>query len=521
MRSHSKELAEAQTHTGSLPSRGWAALLAAGMLLAIVAGGSTQADSVAFFAFRMLCVVLLGVGLLRLLPARLSTMETLGLTLAAAAIGLVSLHLLPLPFAVFSSLPGREYAVTVFSIAGIAPQWMPLTLSPEATRACLLALLPPLAVFGATLTAGKGARWAMTAAVLLGATASVFLGLLQRLGGARSGLYLYEISSFGSATGFFSNRNNFAILLCVAIPLTWGLMLKLLRSRWLHPAFVYSAGAAMMLVILTGIAASNSRSGVLLGMLALTLSAALASTPAGSSSRRSSRSRWSLIAVLGGALVIGQFGMVGILRIVETDPLAEYRADISRVTLGAAATYFPVGSGFGTFRDVYAMHETPATMLSAYVNHAHNDWLELWLEGGLPAAVLMACFLAFFSTQTWRIWRPRGPYASHILPKAASIGVIVLLAHSLAEYPLRMPALASVFAMLMAFMLTPPFDDSRRPRRRSDGERELPRPEDMGVAHLEPAAAPVFRVSQRQPRQATARGDHRGQSPIGRIRQND
>lgn len=501
MRRHSPEPAEVKDNAVSGQSRIWAALLVVTVLLAIVAGGSTEAQSAAFFAFRLLCVVLMAVGLVRLLRVRLSTMEVFGLALAAAAIGLVSLHLLPLPFTVFSELPGREFAVTAFSAAGISPRWMPLSLNPEATRASLLALLPPAALFVATLSAGMRARWAMAAGVLAGACASAFLGLLQRLQGATSGLYLYEISNFGSATGFFSNRNNFAILLCVAVPLTWGITLNLLRSQRFHPAFVYSAGAAMMIVLLTGIAASNSRSGILLGMLALALSAALVWTPAHSSSRRSFRNRLFLFAVLGGALVIGQFGMVGILRVVETDPLAEYRADITRVTLRAAASYFPVGSGFGTFRDVYAMHETPATMLSAYVNHAHNDWLELWLEGGLPAASLMACLLALFLTQTLRMWRPGGPYASHILSRAANVGVLVLLAHSFAEYPLRMPALLSVFAILMAFILTPPRKETAPYR--NGRERHAERPAGVNAPHPDNAAAPVFRVkpSENQPPQ--------------------
>ena len=101
------------------------------------------------------------------------------------------------------------------------------------------------------------------------------------------------------------------------------------------------------------------------------------------------------------------------------------------------------------------MHETPSTMLSAFVNHAHNDWLELWLEGGLPAAALMACFLALFAVQTIRVWNPRGAYAEHVLPRAASVVGMVLLLHSLVEFPLRMPALACIFAAMMAMLMAP------------------------------------------------------------------
>lgn len=434
----------------------WPGAVSAALLLAIVAGGSSQASSAAFLGFRVLCLVLLGVALLRLLSVRLALAEKLSLVFIVTGVALVCLQLVPLPYSVFAGLPGRDLVAKVFTIAGIPPQAMPMTLSPEATRACLLALLPPIALFLATLTTDHRMRWLLACAVLMGSAANVFLGLAQRFEGAKSGLYLYEITNYGSATGFFSNRNNFAMLLCVAIPLAWAVTHKLIRMRLLSPVLGLGAGAVMMLVIFMGLAASNSRSGILLGMLSLTLSTLMVlATPASSSrsERRARRARFSVLAILGGAFVIGQFGMTGILRIVETDPLTEYRVQIRDVTKRAAADYFPVGSGFGTFREVYAMHETPATIISAYINHAHNDWLELWLEGGLPAAALMACFVALFAGQALRVWNPKGPYAEHLLPRAASIGALVLLLHSLVEFPLRMPSLAAIFGALIAMMM--------------------------------------------------------------------
>ena len=300
--------------------------------------------------------------------------------------------------------------------------------------------------------------------MLIGVAANLLLGLAQRFQGPNSSLYLYEITNFGSATGFFSNRNNFAMLLCVAIPIIWAVSHRLARREGNGRLLAIASGTVMMAIVFVGLAVSGSRSGILLGMLALALSTAMIWSP--SASRRSARGRRSLLAALGAALIIGQFGMIGLLRIAETDALTEYRTQIARVTLRAAADYLPVGSGFGTFQAVYAMHETPATMISEYINHAHNDWLELWLEGGFPAAMLMAAFVILFFWQAARVWNPRGPYASHVLPRAASIGVLVLLLHSAVEYPLRMPALACIFALLMAIMLTSPRSDDSTKRRK-------------------------------------------------------
>jgi O-antigen ligase len=441
-------------HHVAVRSLAWPAVISFVLLLGIVSGGSSEANSAAFTLFRLLCILLISAALLRLLNARLALAERLALLLAGLTVTLVVLHLLPLPYGVFAELPGRGYVTTVISLSTIPERWMPLSLSPDATWASLLALMPPLTIFLAALTTDSRARWMIAGTILVAVIANVFLGLAQRFQGPRSSLYLYEYVNFGLATGFFSNRNNFAMLLCVAIPLIWAVTHKVSRRRPDNKFIVLATGAVLMSIVFIGLAVSASRSGILLGMLALALSTVMIWSPA--SSRRSSRGRRSLFTILAAGLIIGQFGMIGILRIAETDPVNEYRTQIRQVTLRAASDYIPLGSGFGTFRPVYAMHETPATMLSAYVNHAHNDWLELWLEGGFPAAMLMAAFIILFLWQAARVWNPNGAYASHVLPRAASIGVLVLLLHSLVEYPLRMPALASVFAFLLTVTLSPP-----------------------------------------------------------------
>lgn len=471
---HAAHTADLPVHSTAAAELIWPAVIGCVLLLGIVSGGSSEAGSAAFSLFRLLCVLLFAAALLRLMSARLGLAERLGIALAALAVMLVGLHLVPLPYGVFANLPGRSYIATAFAVAGMPENWMPLTLSPEATRACLLALMPPLAIFLAALTANSRGRWMIAGVILFGVLANVLLGLAQRFQGPKSSLYLYEYVNFGLATGFFSNRNNFAMLLCAAIPLIWAVTHKLTHRRHANKPIVVAVGAVMMGVVFVGLAVSASRSGILLGMLALALSTAMIWSP--SAQRSSARARRAFLAILAGGLIIGQFGMIGILRIAETDPVSEYRNQIRQVTMGAASDYLPLGSGFGTFEAVYAMHETPATMLSAYVNHAHNDWLELWLEGGVPAAMLMLAFIILFAWQAARVWNPNGPYASRVLPRAASIGVLVLMLHSLVEYPLRMPALACVFALLLAIMLSSAGSSEatakRRHRHAHDGSPE-------------------------------------------------
>ena len=91
-----------------------------------------------------------------------------------------------------------------------------------------------------------------------------------------------------------------------------------------------------------------------------------------------------------------------------------------------------------------------------YVNHAHNDWLELWLTGGAPAIVLAVGFLAWLAASTFRLWssgQPEAPVLDLALAQAASIVIVLLLLHSVVDYPLRTAALSVLFAMACAYLI--------------------------------------------------------------------
>jgi O-antigen ligase len=68
-------------------------------------------------------------------------------------------------------------------------------------------------------------------------------------------------------------------------------------------------------------------------------------------------------------------------------------------------------------------------------NHAHNDWAEWAVEGGLPFLVLIA-MLAF-----WTV-RPA-------LDSLWGIGAPIVFVHSLVDYPLREPAIAALLFAIM------------------------------------------------------------------------
>ena len=161
--------------------------------------------------------------------------------------------------------------------------------------------------------------------------------------------------------------------------------------------------------------------------------------------------------------------MVGILslpfalyRVLDRipDDLSSDRSVMASTTIEAARAYMPIGSGLGTFVPVYAMFEKPEDAKDTYVNHAHNEFLEVWLEAGVVGLALIGLFVVWLVRRSVEIWRSApAPGASQLdwsLIRAATIVPALLLAHSLVEFPLRTGAMMAIMAFACALLIDSP-----------------------------------------------------------------
>jgi O-antigen ligase len=131
--------------------------------------------------------------------------------------------------------------------------------------------------------------------------------------------------------------------------------------------------------------------------------------------------------------------------------------------LAVARDYLPVGAGVGSFERVYRMKENPQTIdPSIVVNHAHDDYLELLIETGIPGMVLVVTFLGWFATMGVRLWRGA---SSDPFAVAGGITAGMVMVHSLVDFPLRTTAIAATFAMALAMLV--------QPRRSAESEKQL------------------------------------------------
>ena len=115
--------------------------------------------------------------------------------------------------------------------------------------------------------------------------------------------------------------------------------------------------------------------------------------------------------------------------------------------------YAPLGSGIGSFDPAYRVVEPVESVGTQFLNHAHNDYAELWVEAGVMGAVVVVAFLIWALVASARIWL--APERGGAPARAATLVILLLAGHSLVDYPLRTLALAAVFAFACALLAAP------------------------------------------------------------------
>lgn len=375
--------------------------------------------------------------------------------------GLVGLHLVPLPPSIWTALPGREIIVETYKAAGMALPWQPLSVAQARTWNALFALAGPLAVLMAVLTFDTRRHQGLLTAFIVIGFISGILGLIQAIGPAGGPLYFYRVTNATSSVGLFANRNHQAVFLATLFPLLaarYSLFQGAANRLAFHRATML-AGAALLvpLILMTG-----SRSGLLLGVIGVGLGWWVHKAPAivgrVDTVRKEWRTRivgWTVLALLVVVLVVIAARTPALQRLLDTDSASELRVQAMPTVLHAIRAFMPFGSGVGTFVEVYQIFEPDRLISYSYLNHAHNDFAEIALTGGIPALLLLGWILAMLGNWTLSLVRirqdsvDRADLAGRQLGRAGASVLIMLALASVVDYPLRTPSIL-IYAVVMA-----------------------------------------------------------------------
>lgn len=421
------------------------------LVLAWAVGGSSRANSLQIAILELVAIACVALVLALRTELRFHAEARWPVLLLAAFFAVACFQLIPLPWQVWAALPGHGTAAEGLRLLGLEGGFRSLSLAPENTVSGLLNFIPPAAAFLIAILM----PWRMLAAtlrwtVIVIAVLSTVWGIGQVLGLAG---HLDSLTHPRAASGSFANVNHQGSLLLMCLPLmaaSAGLARQ--RSESGEGNEIALVWASAGFIVLIGIALAGSMFGYLLAPFVIAASMIV-------SALNQRRVGWRTLSA--GFLV----SLVALAAVFLTAGLNELGADgrpedarsrsaIYATTTEAIVDYAPFGSGLGTFEKVYPLYENDENVPSTFVNHAHNEYLQLALELGVPGMLVVVIFVLWLGWKIAETWVSRTDYGSLLrIKKAASIALCVPVLHSIIDYPLRSPAVATLAAACLAVLI--------------------------------------------------------------------
>jgi O-antigen ligase len=465
-RARSLELSDRVARSSKKPwlERGAFWGLVALLIVTFFLGGASRADVQSLAILRPAAVLFCGLGLLSLRWEHVQAHRHI-FGLAAAIIGLVVLHLVPLPPSIWGALPGREIMTEIDKVATLGTVWRPISMVPTATWNALYSLFVPLAVLLLGAQLNREERYKLLPILLCFGLASGLWGILQTISAPDGPLYLYRVTNNGSAVGLFSNRNHQAMMLATLFPMLAVYASTSVQSKERAGFRVWVAlGAGVVMVPLLFV--TGSRAGLMLGVMSFLASFLLYRKPVSQSARDRKTKKFdprvalvAFCALCLGALTIIMARAEAFQRLFDSGQGNDERFALWGPLAATAWSYFPIGSGVGSFIEIYQIDEPRELLSPQYFNHAHNDFLEIFLTTGVPGLVLLG--LTLFAVFRRGLQAFRSPLSEGRAISFARLGGIIaaiLVLGSVGDYPLRTPSLACVFVIALLWLTNERYD---------------------------------------------------------------
>jgi O-antigen ligase len=387
----------------------------------------------------------------------LSVLPHVPLAICAAITTLGVFQILPLPFAIAEKFnPTVDLMRPLIPHLGLdhppAVSWS--VAAPETTDA-LLRFVAYVLLGLATAVAFHTERSRRRIALVL-----VTSGVFQALYG--SGEYLtgrQHIFGFAkkyyldSATGTLINRNHFATLLVVALPFALTLatphrtathergwrerLIRLSKGPGLTRVFAILASA----LIWMGLLLSHSRAGLVAGIAAAAIAVV---RPRGERAIRWTAAIGMAVFLVLLSAELAQAPGERLLTVKDDIEAKGGRLTVWRDATALIATRPILGWGFGTFASAFPMVQSER--IEQLYDHAHNDWVEWTTEGGVVALLAAVALVGLALRATWS--RTTDP-ESKAFGAACRAALIAVALHSLWDFSLRIPAVATAVSVLM------------------------------------------------------------------------
>ena len=439
---------EGELRRGELPLMIAAAVL---LVLCVVSGGDSANGNLGMMAAQMLAIPLLFIGAVR--AARRGNLRSArwGVAVAFLIALLPLVQLLPIPASLWKLPAERVSLLQDLDVAGVASGDHRWTLSPSATERDFYFLLPGLALFLCMLGLGRTAWRRMLSLLVIVCLANLALAFAQEAAGQAS--FLNPNPEFAPAmAGVFANRNHHADLLAIGLMLVAvSLLDNWKQARDSHGSLGKVGALAFVgLVFVLALPLVGSRAGVIVAMVMLMAALLTSGLPAWQSFRRNRVLQLGALAIL----IIFVAGVLAARAWMQVD----IASDVSRhtwltETLRIGREHAPLGSGVGTFVPAFQQGASNAVPLDVYINNAHNEYAQWWLEAGVAGVLLTLFSLAVLIGALLALLRQRPGSTTRVVGMAAMMGIGVIVLHSTVDYPLRTQAMSAIFGILAGIAL--------------------------------------------------------------------
>lgn len=440
------------------------------MLSSLILGGTSQQGVFSNTVLYSLAIIILFAIIPAFLAENWNSATYFSLACVCILLLVFLLQLVPVPREIWLQLPARN---TLLEAGKLFPEMNfshTLTISTKLTTQSLFSLIPPISIFLCTLLCNYRERSYLVYLFVYFAFFSALLGFAQVADGPDSVLRFYTFTNNQNGVGFFSNRNHFSALLYSAIPFVFISLLNkrdttirrrerqsvvknAMANTYLHFYFLLF----IFIVLCLGIALSNSRAGIGLAVLAMFISTIIVVI------LTNKADRLNVVLLIGMVLFVAVSIAVFYSYIEVYYKLTEVefwglRSEFNKTTRIAAEYFFPFGSGAGTFELAYKMFEERINISPQIVNRAHNDILEWILELGASAFFIFMLAILWYILAIVRVYRMRYHTIAEISRRhsiAAAIIPILILCHSLFDYPLRTASISVLVAFCCALTIPP------------------------------------------------------------------
>lgn len=375
-----------------------------------------------------------------------------GFAVLALLLGWMLIQITPLPPAAVAFLsPHRWQAVhDSREVAGFDDRsWTTLSVAPPATLGRLLDVAPAMAAFiaaGQLAWFWRGRIWLLVAPV-------VMIGWLQAVVGLSQFYSMREVRVKSEViSGTYIYHNHFSGLLEIALfPAIWWAV-----STWRAgtnrqtqaavPALKVVLYAGMAACLLAGIVVSQSRMGFVSTIAAVAATLLLLLTSLATTKIRA-LAVLVIIGVIASLLIflptqelVARFGELA----AEDDLAKDARALIWQNTTHLIANYPWTGVGLGAYE--HGLYEFKTASPLNTVDYAHNDYLQVLGELGIPGAALLGALAVWIVGRALSFATTMRRRSNWELSMGLVGTFLVLGLHSLADFNLYLPANAVALA---------------------------------------------------------------------------